>query len=95
VSVSYQELLKPELIKTVSGLQLVSRAIASHYLSGFNKSKRVGNGMEFSQYRNYDKIKENGPKIIVLQIIYLIELIKNWCFLLPICINMMKSYFHL
>ncbi len=49
----YQDLLKPELVKSVSGLTLISRLIVDGYLSGLNTSRRVGSGMEFSQYRSY------------------------------------------
>ena len=49
----YHDLLKPEVIKTVSGLALISRIIVDGYLSGLNHSRRVGQGMEFSQYRSY------------------------------------------
>lgn len=50
----YQQLLKPEIINTVSGLSLISRMIVEGYLSGLNHSRRVGSGMEFSQYRAYE-----------------------------------------
>ena len=49
----YQDLLKPEFVKSVSGLALISRLIVDGYLPGLNTSRRVGSGMEFSQYRNY------------------------------------------
>ncbi|MBT8303399.1 MAG: DUF58 domain-containing protein [Bacteroidia bacterium] len=49
----YRELFKPEIIKTVSGLALISRVIVDGYLSGKNHSRRVGPGMEFSQFRSY------------------------------------------
>lgn len=49
----YHSLLKPELVKSVSGLALISRVIVDGYLSGLNHSRRVGPGMEFSQYRSY------------------------------------------
>ncbi|MCK0107759.1 DUF58 domain-containing protein [Flavobacteriaceae bacterium S0825] len=49
----YNDLLKPELIKTISGLALIARVIVDGYLSGVNHSRRVGPGMEFSQYRSY------------------------------------------
>ncbi|WP_394749926.1 DUF58 domain-containing protein [Spongiimicrobium salis] len=50
----YHQLLKPEIIKTVSGLALIARIIADGYLSGYSHSKRVGSGMEFSQFRTYE-----------------------------------------
>lgn len=49
----YHDLLKPELVRSVSGLSLISRVIVDGYLSGLNHSRRVGPGMEFSQYRSY------------------------------------------
>lgn len=49
----YHQLLKPELVKSISGLALIARVIVDGYLSGLNHSRRVGPGMEFSQYRSY------------------------------------------
>lgn len=49
----YHELLNPEVVKTVSGLALISRIIVDGYLNGLNHSRRVGSGMEFSQFRSY------------------------------------------
>jgi len=48
-----KELLKPEILNTVSGLELVARVIVEGFMSGSNKSQSVGAGQEFSQYRNY------------------------------------------
>ena len=50
----YHDLLKPEIINTVSGLSLISRIVVEGYLSGLHRSKSVGPGMEFSQYRGYE-----------------------------------------
>jgi len=50
----YRALLKPEVINSVSGLSLISRVIVDGYLSGLNRSRRVGSGLEFSQYRGYE-----------------------------------------
>jgi len=47
-------LLKPEVINTVDGLELVARIIVEGFMSGTNKSKSVGIGQEFSQYRSYE-----------------------------------------
>jgi len=47
-------LLKPEIINSVSGLSLIARVIVDGQLAGLHKSKRVGQGMEFSQYRGYE-----------------------------------------
>lgn len=50
----YHDLLKPEVINSVSGLSLIARVIVEGYLSGMNRSRKVGTGMEFSQYRGYE-----------------------------------------
>ena len=50
----YRALLKPEVINSVSGLSLISRVIVDGYLAGLNRSRRVGAGLEFSQYRGYE-----------------------------------------
>jgi uncharacterized protein (DUF58 family) len=49
-----RELLKPEIINTMEGLELVARIIVEGYMSGSNKSQSIGIGQEFSQYRNYE-----------------------------------------
>ena len=51
---NYQELLKPEILHEVSGLSLLARVIVDGYLQGLNRSKSLGSGMEFSQYRGYE-----------------------------------------
>ena len=48
-----KELLKPEILNTVSGLELIARVIVEGFMSGSNKSQSVGAGQEFSQYRSY------------------------------------------
>lgn len=48
-----KELLKPEVLNTISGLELVARIIVEGFMSGSNKSQSVGAGQEFSQYRSY------------------------------------------
>ncbi len=48
------DLLKPEILNTVSGLELVARVIVEGFMSGSNRSQSVGAGQEFSQYRNYE-----------------------------------------
>ena len=50
----YHQLLKPEIINSVSGLALIARVVVDGYLTGLNRSRRVGQGMEFSQYRGYE-----------------------------------------
>lgn len=48
-----RELLKPEILNTVSGLELVARVITEGFMSGSNRSQSIGSGQEFSQYKNY------------------------------------------
>ncbi|WP_187696445.1 DUF58 domain-containing protein [Xanthovirga aplysinae] len=48
-----QELLKPELLQTVEGLELIAKEILSAYRSGPHPGKLKGAGAEFSQYRSY------------------------------------------
>lgn len=50
----YRQLLKPEIVSSVSGLALIGRVIVDGYLSGLNRSRKVGPGQEFSQYRAYE-----------------------------------------
>ena len=47
------QLLKPEIIRSIDGLALISKVIVDGYLAGYNHSRRVGSGMEFSQFRSY------------------------------------------
>jgi uncharacterized protein (DUF58 family) len=54
VKLDYHELLKPDIIKSMSGLALIARVIVDGYMSGVNHSRRVGPGMEFSQFRSYE-----------------------------------------
>jgi uncharacterized protein (DUF58 family) len=49
-----KDLLKPELLSTVNGLELVARIVVEGFMSGSNKSRAVGSGQEFSQYRSYE-----------------------------------------
>jgi uncharacterized protein (DUF58 family) len=49
-----RSLLKPEVINTVNGLELIARVIVEGFMSGSNKSQSVGAGQEFSQYRSYE-----------------------------------------
>lgn len=49
-----KELLKPEILNTVDGLELVARIIVEGFMSGANKSQTIGSGQEFSQYRSYE-----------------------------------------
>ncbi|HLZ16239.1 MAG TPA: DUF58 domain-containing protein [Cyclobacteriaceae bacterium] len=48
-----KELLKPEILNTVNGLELIARIIVEGFMSGSNKSQSVGAGQEFNQYKNY------------------------------------------
>lgn len=50
----YRELLKPEILNSVSGLELLAKLILDNSITGLNNSRRVGTGMEFSQYRGYE-----------------------------------------
>lgn len=50
----YRQLLEPQIINSISGLSLIARVIVDGYLSGLNRSRRVGVGLEFSQYRGYE-----------------------------------------
>jgi uncharacterized protein (DUF58 family) len=54
VKQGYQDLLKPEIINNLKGLSLIARTTVEGYFSGLNHSKRLGVGMEFSQYRGYE-----------------------------------------
>ena len=49
----YQQLLQPQIVNSVSGLSLIARVIVDGFLSGRHQSRRVGHGLEFSQYRAY------------------------------------------
>lgn len=49
-----KELLKPEILNTVSGLELIARIVVEGFMSGSNKSQTIGSGQEFSQYRTYE-----------------------------------------
>lgn len=49
-----KDLLKPEILNTVEGLELVARIIVEGFMSGANKSQTIGSGQEFSQYRSYE-----------------------------------------
>lgn len=48
------DLLKPEVLHTVNGLELVARIIVEGYMTGSNRSQSIGAGQEFSQYRSYE-----------------------------------------
>lgn len=49
-----RELLKPEVLNTVNGLELIARVVVEGFMSGSNISQTIGSGQEFSQYRNYE-----------------------------------------
>ena len=51
---NYQELLRPDIINSLSGLSLIARVVSDGFLSGLNQSHRVGAGLTFSQYRAYE-----------------------------------------
>lgn len=50
---SIRDLLQPEIIQSLSGLELLSRKVLGAFLSGANRSIRLGMGPEFRQYRSY------------------------------------------
>jgi len=51
---SINDLLKPEHLNTVNGLELVARIVVEGFMSGSNRSQSIGVGYEFSQYRSYE-----------------------------------------
>jgi len=53
VDARIKELLKPEILNTVNGLELIARTIVEGFISGSNRSQSIGAGQEFSQYKNY------------------------------------------
>lgn len=48
------DILKPEILNTVDGLELVARIVVEGFMSGSNRSQSIGVGYEFSQYRSYE-----------------------------------------
>lgn len=48
------DLVKPEVLHTVNGLELVARIVVEGFMSGSNRSQSIGAGQEFSQYRSYE-----------------------------------------
>lgn len=48
-------LLTPAMVNSVSGLALIAKVVVEGFMSGLNRSVRVGPGMEFSQYRGYER----------------------------------------
>jgi uncharacterized protein (DUF58 family) len=54
VIASVKDLLRPEVLHTVDGLELVARIVVEGFMSGSNKSESIGAGQEFSQYRTYE-----------------------------------------
>jgi uncharacterized protein (DUF58 family) len=54
VNAEIKALLKPELLNTVSGLELIARIVVEGFMSGSNRSQTIGSGQEFSQYRTYE-----------------------------------------
>jgi uncharacterized protein (DUF58 family) len=49
-----KELLKPEILNSINGMELIARIVVEGFMSGSNKSQTIGAGQEFSQYRNYE-----------------------------------------
>jgi uncharacterized protein (DUF58 family) len=54
MNVHYNDLLKPEILNSLNGLELIARIIVEGFMSGSNKSQAIGSGQEFSQYRSYE-----------------------------------------
>jgi uncharacterized protein (DUF58 family) len=54
MNATYKDLLKPEILNSISGLELVARIVVEGFMSGSNKSQTIGAGQEFSQYRTYE-----------------------------------------
>jgi uncharacterized protein (DUF58 family) len=50
---THRELMTPEIVNSVSGLSLLSKVVVERFLSGMHRSSKLGEGMEFSQYRAY------------------------------------------
>lgn len=48
-----KELLQPEILRSVKGLELIARMTAQGLIQGINRSRKTGPGQEFSQYRSY------------------------------------------
>jgi hypothetical protein len=44
-----KDLLRPEVLHTVNGLELVARIVVEGFMSGSNQSQTIGVGQEFSQ----------------------------------------------
>jgi len=49
-----QDLLKPEIIQSIAGLELIARVVSDERSAGLHKSSQLGAGQEFSQYRSYE-----------------------------------------
>jgi uncharacterized protein (DUF58 family) len=47
-------LLRPDILNSVNGLELVARILVEGFISGSNRSSSIGIGQEFSQYRGYE-----------------------------------------
>ncbi|HTE01390.1 MAG TPA: DUF58 domain-containing protein [Mucilaginibacter sp.] len=45
--------LDPKVLMTIKDLPLLAKTVIDGFMSGFNKSKVKGPGLEFSQYRSY------------------------------------------
>ncbi|MEM7109453.1 MAG: DUF58 domain-containing protein [Bacteroidota bacterium] len=51
---AYRDLIRPEIINSIEGLELVSKVVVDNFFHGLTRSRRVGTGQEFSQYRSYE-----------------------------------------
>lgn len=53
-SVDINSLLRPEVIQSIAGLELIARVVSDERSAGLHKSTQLGHGQEFSQYRSYE-----------------------------------------
>lgn len=47
--------LKPDLLQTVEGLELIARIVVEGFMTGASKSQTLGIGQTFHQYRSYEQ----------------------------------------
>jgi len=49
----FTDLLKPEIIHSMAGLELIAKVVTEEVLHGLNNSNSLGVGGDFNQYRSY------------------------------------------
>ena len=54
MNAAINELLTPEILNSIRGLELIARIIVEGFMSGGNRSRTIGSGQEFTQYRSYE-----------------------------------------